>query len=156
MFERHDWIVGIFSILLGAFTIYGTTTWQETMSLDPAGPGAVPVILAWGIIIIGVIHLVGAWSFKGTAEKRDWLAFFAKEKTLVQITLLSIAYILLIETIGYLIVTPLLIIGIMWVVRVRNIKSMIVTGISTTLIMFLVFYVALKVKLPMGFLEFIF
>lgn len=155
MFQRNDWVVGIASVLMGAFVIIRSMSWEAVNSLDPAGPDAIPVLLASGMIIIGIIHLVGSWYvIKGGQQKSgNWLNEAAELKPILHISLLSIIYILLIDYIGYLIATPLLIISIMWVVQVREIKKLLITGLSATVILFLLFYVGLKVKLPMGFLE---
>lgn len=155
MFKRSDWIVGVFSILLGVFILVVSTTWHELNSMDFAGPEGVPRILAWGILIIGIIHVVGAYlSPKLSSDhKNQWVKELYEAKPIIQITLVSAIYILLFEYLGYLIATPLLIIGIMMVVKVRDIKSLLITSLSTTTILYLIFGIALKVKLPLGFIE---
>lgn len=155
MFNREDALVGIASVLLGIFVLFVAGTFNENTALDPAGPGGVPTILAWCILIIGIIHIIGA--YLAPKSNDDKKAFFTKEfenaKPVLRITVVCALYIFLLEYIGYLIATPLLIIGIMWTINVRNIKSLILTSVVTTLVLFLVFGIALKVRLPMGFFE---
>lgn len=158
MFKRNDWIVGSFSVLLGAFILFLTRNWEKPMSFDTAGPGGVPNFLAWGILIIGIIHLVGAFiAPKVSVDKKAQLAKEYKEaRPILQITLVCAIYIFIIQFLGYLVATPLLIISIMWIVQVRNIKNLLMTSLSTTLILFLVFQIGLKVKLPMGIFKIFF
>ena len=151
MFQRNDWVVGVLSVLLGAFVIYRSNFWETVTSLDPAGPGALPVILAWGIIIIGIIHLIG-FRFSPKSKKYN----LQELKPVLQITLVSIIYILLFEKLGYLILTPLLIISIMWIVQVRDKRVLIKTGFLATAVLFAIFFFGLKIKLPLGILEFFF
>lgn len=155
MFKREDLFVGIVSVLLGVFVLITASTFHESTTLDPAGPGGVPILLAWGILVIGIIHIVGAFMApKFTGDKK---AKYAKEfeewKPVLRITLVCILYIALIEYIGYLIATPLLIAGIMLMIKVRSVKSLVLTSVFTTAILYIVFGVVLKVSLPMGFLE---
>lgn len=158
MFSREDSLVGIVSVLLGIFVLIISSTFRETTALDPTGPGGVPTILAWCILIIGIIHIAGAYLAPKLNE--DKKTKFAKEfeaaKPILRIALVCVLYISLLEHIGYLIATPLLMIGIMWTIEVRNIKSLLLTSVVTTVVLFLIFSVALKVKLPMGFLSGIF
>lgn len=155
MFNREDGIVGVVSVLLGIFVIIYSATFHETTSMDPAGPGAVPIILAWCILIIGVIHIGGAYFAPRVKEdkKAKWAKEFEEAKPILRITLICIIYIFIIEYVGYLIATPLLIIGIMYSIKVRNIKNLLLTSVITTVVLFLIFGIVLKVRFPMGFLE---
>ena len=158
MFKRNDWVVGLFSFLLGVFVLFLASAWEKPTSFETAESGGVPSFLAWGILIIGIIHLVGSFfAPKVPVDKKAVLAKEYKEaRPILQITLVCAIYILIIKFLGYLIATPLLIIGIMWIVQVRNIKNLLVTALSTTLILFLVFQIGLKVKLPMGIFKIFF
>lgn len=155
MFKREDVLVGIVSVLLGIFVLVLSSQFHETTALDPTGPGGVPTILAWCILIIGIIHIVGAYSAPKLNE--DKKSRFAKEfeaaKPILRIALVCVLYIILLDYIGYLIATPLLMIGIMWTINARDIKSLLLTSVVTTIVLFLIFSIALKVKLPMGFFE---
>lgn len=155
MFKREDALVGIVSVILGIFVLVVASTFHETTTLDPAGPAGVPRILAWCILIIGIIHVIGAFLTpkSSNGKKTDWAKEFQDAKPILQISVVCAAYLALLEFIGYLICTPLLIMGIMWVIKVRNIRSLLVTSVVTTIILFLVFSVALNVNFPMGFLK---
>lgn len=160
MFKRNDWIVGITSILLGAFVVFNSSFWTESTSSDPAGPRYVPLILAWGIIVIGIIHLIGWWVEGKKDNSEESNTDFAKEwaelKPLLQIILVSIIYIFVLPFLGYLILTPLLIASILWIVKERRVKSICITSIGVTIILFLIFFYGLQIKLPLGFMKALF
>ncbi|MBV1758717.1 MAG: tripartite tricarboxylate transporter TctB family protein [Dethiosulfatibacter sp.] len=157
MFKRYDWSVGIASILLGVFIIYRSSFWANYQSSESAGPGYVPLILAWGMVIIGVIHLVGWWVDYKRGKKTEDIINYAKEwqefKPLVMLVTASIIYILALKTVGYLLMTPLLIASILWIIKERKIKGIIITSISVTIILFLIFFYGLSIKLPLGILK---
>lgn len=155
MFKREDVLVGIFSVMLGILALAIASTFNISTSLDAAGPGGIPKALAWGILIIGIIHIVGGF-LAPKAEGDDKFSLFKEfeeSKVILRITLVCILYIFFLEYIGYLIATPLLIIGIMWVIKVRSIKSLLSTSIVTTIVLFLIFSVVLGVDFPMGLLD---
>ena len=158
MFKREDVLVGIFSVVLGIFALIIASTFNENTALDSAGPGGIPKVLAWVILIIGVIHIVGAYyAPKVDGDKKAKLAKeFEDSKVILRITLVCILYIFFLEYLGYLVATPLLIMGIMWVINVRDIKSLLSTSIITTIVLFLIFDIVLGVNFPMGFLGEIF
>lgn len=155
MFKREDLLIGIVSVLLGIFVLVIAAGFRVNTVMDPAGPAGVPSILAWVILVIGVILLVGGFFVPKPHEdkKAKWAKEFHEAKPILYITVVCAAYLALLEYIGYLIATPLLIIGIMWVIKVRSIRSLLVTSVFTTIILFLVFSVVLRVSFPMGFLE---
>ena len=158
MFKREDVLVGIFSVLLGIFAIIVASTFNQNTAMDAAGPSGVPKVLAWVILVIGVIHIVGGYLTPKT--EGDIKAKLAKEfedsKVILRITLVCILYIFFLEYIGYLIATPLLIMGIMRVIDVKSIKSLLSTAIITTIALFVIFQIVLGVNFPMGFLGEIF
>ncbi|MFZ7104074.1 MAG: tripartite tricarboxylate transporter TctB family protein [Peptococcaceae bacterium] len=154
MFQRNDWITGIISLFIGVFTLIRAATWNA-QSLDPSGPGAIPIILAWGIIVIGIIHLIGSWSAVKKGESKETFNW-GEYKIIAQITVMCIIYILLLRSIGYLILTPLLIMGIMKSVNEPNTWKSFKVGVLSTVVLFVVFFYGLHVKLPLGFFNNIF
>ncbi len=157
MFKRYDWSVGLASIFLGIFIVYRSSFWENYQSSESAGPGYVPVILAWGMIIIGIIHLVGWWIDHKRGNQAEGKIDYAKEwqefKPLLMITVVSTIYILALRSIGYLLMTPLLIASILWIVKERKVKNIIITSISITIILFLIFFYGLSIKLPLGIMK---
>lgn len=157
MFKRDDFVVGIISILIGSFIIIQSAGLETKTSLDPAGPEALPVIVAWGMVIIGIIHLIGAWyANKVLGERKSSSSIKQKVeayKPVVAMVVISLAYAGLMEILGYLILTPLLIGSILWVVNMRDLKKICKISIAMTVILYVVFTFGLQVDFPLGFLE---
>jgi hypothetical protein len=99
MFKREDILVGIVSVLLGIFVLVIASNFHETTMLDPAGPEGVPIILGWGILIIGIIHIAGALLAPKINENNQtkWTKDLETAKPVLQITLVCIVYLFLLE-----------------------------------------------------------
>jgi hypothetical protein len=153
LFKRDDWIFGLISTLLGVAVIYFSRDLKAETSLDPAGPAAMPVIIACMMIAIGIVHIIGAWRIikKGpaaVAEKKK-----GDIKKVAAICAACLIYYLLLDVLGYPVLTPFLIMAIMGSVGVRDLKHMIGMSIGTTAVLFCIFYFLLKVSLPLGILS---
>ena len=122
------------------------------MGADPAGPGGIPKILGTGIAIIGVILIAGSFLMK---DKRKEKPLFTRKELIITVALIAICltYILLLPHLGYLVLTPLLIAGILLALGSRKVKSILLISVVSTLVLFLLFYSILKVNLPLGFTE---
>ncbi|MFZ7104690.1 MAG: tripartite tricarboxylate transporter TctB family protein [Peptococcaceae bacterium] len=162
MFKYNDYIVGIVSILLGLFIVLQSKIIDEqiVMSIDPAGPTALPNLMAYLIIAIGVIHLGGTWyANKALAQKPDKKKIrdlFTEYKAVIYSCLVSVIYATFLDTVGYLILTPLLMAALLWIVQIRKIPQLVKVSVSMTAILYLVFALGLRVRLPLGFLEIFF
>jgi hypothetical protein len=157
MFKKDDCVVGITAILVGIGIIVQAQHLKVKTSLDPAGPKALPVILASGMIIIGLIHIVGGWYAArhqaGGPPPRSFAEKYQDYKPVLAIIAISLGYAGLMNVLGYLVLTPLLIGSIMWVLNIRDIKRLSRISLSMTAILFVVFRWGLQVKLPLGLFE---
>ncbi len=155
MFEHNDRYLGIGCIVIGAFCFYTASGWSRVGASDPAGPDALPKILSVFFMVIGVILLLGSVLMKKQTEGETREAFLSG-KSLAIIGLLAaicLAYILILPHIGYLFATPLLIACALLAVGERKPKTIILVSVIATLVLFVVFYFALQVKLPLGVLR---
>ncbi|GHS85859.1 hypothetical protein AGMMS49957_02840 [Synergistales bacterium] len=158
MFKKEDWIFGLIAIAVGALTLYLIKDLASVKSMDPAGPVAMPSIVAWLMIAIGVVHVAGAVMKKNSSEaKSEENAGNAKKRKspmkVVTICVACAIYYFALESAGYIVMTPPLIVAIMLGVGERNMRRIISTSIFTTAFLFCVFYYALKVNMPLGVLE---
>lgn len=155
MFKRGDIYVGIVAILVGVGIILMAQGLVVRTSLDPAGPKAVPVALAWGMIGIGIIHIIGDLyarkKLPETTVTKSFNEWFIEYRPVMAIILICLAYAGLLDLLGYLIMTPVLIGGIMYVHGVRDIVKMLKVSVLVTVVLYVVFRYALMVKLPLGF-----
>lgn len=157
MFNKDDLFVGIVSILIGIGIIVQAQYLKVKFASDPAGPKAVPVIIAIGIIVIGIIHIGGglfARKMIGEDPAHQTATLWLKQyRPVILVILSSLIYAGLMELVGYLILTPLFIGSIMWVLDEKDIKRVSKVSILMTVILFVVFRWGLQVSFPMGFLE---
>ena len=158
MFKRGDLTVGLASILIALFIILQSRNLVVRTSLDPAGPTFVPLIIAWGMIFIGIILIAGALYVRRVTPApakggAGLVQKFNDYKYVLMVVALSLAYAALLDVVGYLIMTPILIGGIMWVLNVRDIKEILKVSIPVSVILYVVFRFGLQVKLPLGFLS---
>lgn len=152
MFKRDDWMFGILSIVIGAVTLVAVSGLAGVKTMDPAGPTAFPKIIAWMMIAIGVLHVVGSVLViqKGgeAKEKKP-----KKQLPVVLICLASLLYYLLLMPVGYPVLTPFFIAAVMLAVGERNIGKVVTISICTAAVLFAAFYYGLRVSLPLGVLE---
>jgi hypothetical protein len=158
MFKRKDISVGAVSILIAAFIILQSRNLVVRTSLDPAGPTFVPEIIAWAMILIGVALIAGGLAARKADAAHPGIArsglieWFAAYRQVLLIVALSLAYALLLDVVGYLFMTPILIGGIMWILNVHDIKQILRVSVPVTVVLYLVFRFGLQVKLPLGIL----
>ncbi|MDR0653604.1 MAG: tripartite tricarboxylate transporter TctB family protein [Synergistaceae bacterium] len=154
MFKREDWIFGLIATLLGVAVLFYSRTLGVVTSMDPSGPAAMPRIVAWLMILIGITHIVVASALIIKNEKKpEERKKKGSYKPVVRICAACAVYYLLLEPIGYIIMTPLLILSIMTSVGEKNVKSLVTTSAGTTLVLFLIFYYVLQVNMPLGILS---
>jgi hypothetical protein len=163
MFKRNDWVFGMASLVIGGAVLFLTQNLSGIQSADPAGPKVLPSVIAWLMIAIGATHVAGAYML---IRKEPWKAENSTHNPtekdggnflrLFLMCLVCGIYIFLLEEVGYLLVTPFLMIAIMAIVGVKSIPKLLGTSIATTLLLFGIFYFALRVNLPLGYLEALF
>ncbi|MEL7602655.1 MAG: tripartite tricarboxylate transporter TctB family protein [Bacillota bacterium] len=151
MFERNDRYLGLGCILLGVAGYISASKWKVMLGSDPAGPAAIPKILCVGFILIGLILLVSSLLMKNPEKT----SLFSKGDLyiLLLLTAISFAYLIVLPFIGYLLATPMLIAGILLSLGIRNVKTIVLVSVIGTLVLFFLFYSALKVNLPLGFMK---
>jgi hypothetical protein len=152
MFKKDDWIFGLISIAVGTAVIYLTRDLASIKSMDPAGPAALPTIVSWLMIAIGAVHVAGAVMKKGPDESGNAKKGKKDNKKVVIICAACAVYYLLLERVGYIIMTPALIAAIMLGVGERGARRILAASVFTTAFLFCVFYYALKVNMPLGVL----
>lgn len=160
MFTRNDYIVGIAAILIGIGIIVQAQFLEVRTSLDPAGPKALPVMIAVAMIVIGIIHLVGSYYVNqrrgedGKTDLKTFTEWFREYRPVIAIVIISLAYGGLLNVFGYLVMTPLLIGSILWVLEIRQFRKILKISLIMTAILYLVFRYGLQVDLPIGLFEY--
>lgn len=158
MFVIKDIAVGIAAILLGIFIIFQSQGLIAKTSLDPAGPTAIPLMMAWAMIALGIIHIIGGMFARKKAGAKDdkksagasLRAFLDRYRLVIVVILLGLAFYALFDILGYLIAIPLLYGSILWTMGKRDLKSVVGFNLAMTAILFIVFRFGLSVDLPLG------
>jgi hypothetical protein len=157
MFKKNDWIFGIISVAIGVFVLFNIESLRNIKnSMDPAGPAALPLIIAWSMIVIGIIHFTASLYLIRKESVKEKSEGAKKNKSIMPVLKISIAsviYILILPIIGYPLAMPLLTSSIMLSVGIREKKKIIAVSLMTTIILFASFTFGLKVDLPLGFFE---
>ena len=153
MFKRNDWVFGLISLALGVAVLFYSRTFDVVTSMDPSGPAAMPRIVAWLMIFIGIVHIAASALIIKREKKPEKHEKKGSYKPVVMICAACAVYYFLLEPIGYIIMTPLLIMSIMASVGEKNVKSLVSTSVGTTLVLFLIFNYALQVNMPLGILS---
>jgi putative tricarboxylic transport membrane protein len=150
VFKRDDWMFGILAIVIGAVALIAVAPLAGVKTMDPAGPTAFPKIIAWMMIAIGVLHIIGSLTVR---KAEDGKKKVKKQLPVILICVVSILYYLLLMPVGYPIMTPLLVAGVMLSVGERRLGKVIPIAIGAAAVLFVVFYYGLGVSLPLGVLE---
>lgn len=151
MFKRDDWLFGILAIAVGVIALIAVAPLAGVKTMDPAGPTAFPKIIAWMMIGIGALHIVGSLGVKtaddGKKKKKK------NQLPVILISIASIAYYFLLMPVGYPIMTPLLVAAVMLSVGEFRMSKVIPTAVGASAVLFIAFYYGLGVRLPLGVLE---
>lgn len=153
MFERSDRYLGLGCIVVSIAAFLSASKWKVMFATDPAGPGAIPMILCVGILIVGVILIAGSLLMKQKETAHTPFCTAKELRLILALTASCLFYILLLPHIGYLLATPLLVAAVLLIVGLRTPKVILMVSVLGTIVLFLIFYSLLKVNLPLGFMR---
>ena len=139
-------VIGIACIVLGIVVFVAAGNLQQVkLGIGPSGfPKFIAVVLA----ILGLAQTVMALSSgveapKFNVDKRAAGLFAAA-------VAMSVAYVMLVTQIGFIILTPLLLIGLMFLFGERSIVKMLIISVITTACVWLLFTEVFMIFLPAG------
>lgn len=147
-----DTVVGAGFVAAGALIIAGTLNYP-TLEAGHPGPALFPRILGGMMAIFGGLVSVQGLRARDTTEDVDWLCLHRNPAFINAMFVLVgvLAYILLVEHLGFLVMGALLFFVIMWRLKVRPLKALIVAVLFNSIVHFL-FAKIMRVPLPMGIL----
>lgn len=161
MDKRADLAVGVSLVVLGAFYLYNAIQMPWTTSLnDVLGPRFWPQVLATLLTIGGAVITFNR------------LRTFARDPIIVEpegeedtpgypVSMLRVGvvcgwfllYILSLASVGYILATPIFLVGSLVIMGVRAWRLILTIALATTVILFFMFAVVMRVQIPMGPLE---
>lgn len=139
-------VIGVGCIVLGA-AVYIAAGDLQQVKLG-IGPSGFPKFIAVVLVLLGAAQTimtlaagVNAPTFQ--VDKRAAGLFAAA-------VAMAIAYVLLVESVGFLLLTPLLLIGLMFLFGERSIVRMLIIAVVTTVCVWLLFTEVFMIFLPSG------
>ncbi|MBI2455634.1 MAG: tripartite tricarboxylate transporter TctB family protein [candidate division NC10 bacterium] len=147
-----DTVVGAGFVAAGALIFAGTLNYP-TLEAGHPGPSLFPRILG-GLMAVfgGLVSLLGLRA-RDVTDEVAWLRLHKNPAFINALVVLAgvLAYIFLVEHLGFLIMGALVIFTLMWRLQVRPLKAAVVAIVFNTLVHFL-FAKVLRVPLPLGIL----
>lgn len=147
-----DSVVGAGFVAAGALIFAGTLNYP-TLEAGHPGPSLFPRILG-GLMAVfgGLVSLLGLRA-RDVTDEVAWLRLHKNPAFINALVVLAgvLAYIFLVEHLGFLIMGALVIFTLMWRLQVRPVKAAVVAIVFNTLVHFL-FAKVLRVPLPLGIL----
>ena len=139
-------IIGLACMALGLAVFIAAGSLQKVkLGIGPAG---FPKFIA---IVLGILGLAQTAMAVASGVKAPELKVDKKAAGLFSAAVaMSFAYVLLVETIGFLIMTPLLLIGLMVLFGERSIVKMLIVSVITTVCIWLLFTEVFMIFLPVG------
>lgn len=158
MDRRYDLAIALLAIAFGVFVIAVARTIPIGLHKDAVGPRAFFFGIGVTFVLGGCIvatqrlrywkaqkdHMVRS---EGTDDEEGFPASFLRAASVIGISFLSIFFL---EALGYLISTPLFIIGAMLLLGERNWKMVISLAVGFTALFYVVFGQWLDVSIPVG------
>ena len=141
-------VIASVMIAISCYVLFATRSFPGESNGAP-GPGFFPAILAVIIIGLSVGLLVQENSKRRDSDEPVFVSNFRK---VVLCAVIIAAYIILMDFISYVYITPFAIAAMMLDFDERKPLPIILTSLGTTFFIYLIFHVVLAVRLPMGIL----
>jgi putative tricarboxylic transport membrane protein len=151
---RADRISGIFWLIFSALVIIESYR-LGLGTLHQPGPG---FLFFWASIALGIMALVvliRAWISQKDGEPK--ISIFGTQNTrkIILVLISLFLYAILMETLGFILVTLLLFIFLMGIIEKKKLWFTVFVGLVVTVIAYLIFEIWLKSQLPKGLLGFL-
>lgn len=109
------------------------------------------IILSIGLIVDTFIKPNREQAEKEVKEEKEEKP--VKDRSVLYTIILTLAYLLLMNFIGFLILTPIYVFVLLWSINYRNTPRLIALSISATIVVTFVFQFLLNVPIPQGILN---
>ena len=139
-------VIGIACIVLGAVVFIAAGNLQ-TVRLG-IGPAGMPKFVSVLLMVLGVAQTLTA--VKNGVKAPEFNVDKKAASLFMAAVVMSVVYVLLVDMIGFLIMTPLLLVGLMYLFGERSFVKMIVIAAITTVCIWLLFTEVFMIFLPVG------
>lgn len=151
-----DIIAAIIGLLLSAYVWLASATFPQDIVMK-IGPDFFPRIIAVAMAIASLSLLVQSLTNKTVVETAQPLNL--KDAGILRalaFLVLSIVYVSIMDFLGFIIATILCLLIAMYILKLRNIKNMLLVSLGTALGVYFAFASILGIQLPSGLLEMFF
>ncbi len=141
-------VIAIVLLAISIFVFIKGNTFPGAQNGAP-GPGFFPMMLACLLAGLCILELLVSKKMKETEE--DATRLFSKENAKVWVSLgITVGYLLLIALIGFIFATIVYLFVMFWYYKIRNKIVLCLVPVGTSIFLYTVFTVLLKVQLPHG------
>ena len=141
-------------IIVAAIYLFADAGLRTARIGDPLGPKAFPALVGGGLILSAVLLVFETLAKRRTLEDRTIEPRSKDEKHLVLVMIGMVVwsglYYFVLETLGYLIATPLFLLGLLSYFNQRKYLTNVLVALGFTGIVYLLFSILLGVPLPSG------
>jgi putative tricarboxylic transport membrane protein len=150
--RKANFVAALLFLALTFYVVAVTFTFKKFKNV-PIGPEFFPRWLALGLGICALVLMYQSWK---RYDKRDGPTLSLRDKGMQRLLVgvaLVIAYVYLWKSLGFLVMTPVLLFALMWLLQARDYKVTIPISILTAVGIFLAFKLILGIEMPLGFLD---
>jgi putative tricarboxylic transport membrane protein len=148
-----DMMTGAFIIVVGILTLV-TSRGIKAMAGESLVPRTLPAIVGWAMALCGAGIMYRGWRYRGEPIPVHWPDRLGQRRVVVTAALLA-AYVILIEPIGFPIVTAVFVAVHSWYLGRYRPWVSILMGVATGVIVYYVFMELLTLTFPLGLLEYL-
>ena len=159
MIRKYGDIISGGGIFLASILIYFTTFTFKRLTVSRIGPSFVPQIMAICLGIIGLIVLIGGirqlYLNKSNSEVDGQTEGTIRVKAVIASLVAMFIYILFLDSVGFIIMSALYLFAQFYILMhkdERKYPRMIITAVSLSVVVYLVFVYAFQLRLPAGLL----
>jgi hypothetical protein len=149
---------GLVTLLLGIVYLYFAYRIRPSALADTMGAGGVPVVYGWLMVLLSAILIIQSlFASIRNPEKNsrasEWQGQGLKTIKAAGLVCFGIAYLLIVNTLGYLFSIALLLIGVALYRGAPAGIRLILTGIGGAIVLWVIFVMVLGVRMPSGILK---
>ena len=148
-----DLTAGAVTMAIGLATLVASRS-IKAMAGESLDPRTLPSIVGWAMVFCGAGMLYSGWRYRGDPVPVQW-PDRPGQRRLVVTAILLFAYVILIEPIGFPIVTAAFVAAHSWYLGRYRPWVTILAGGATGVIVYYVFMEFLELTFPLGLLEYL-
>lgn len=158
MDKRVDLAIAIAVVMVGLIIVYTATSFRPGRFPDPITARGLPYLTGGFMVVAGLVLVarrLSVWSaLPGnlivSEGKEDDAAYPSRPGRSFAVIAAALAWVLLLRPVGFLLVTPILLGSVLWLMNERRWRRIVGFALGSTLIVWVLFALLLKITLPLG------